>query len=105
MEIVWLSRVGSLEEDGSGEEREHGGLTAGDKENGIGELDDWEATEVLEINDVTQDAQRAKWNGKSVDNDEEDLRHDDGVYHACEEFLCYHRVLFHELGEVVEPGC
>ena len=42
---------------------------------------------------------------KLVDYGEKELRDDDSVYHAGEDFLCYYRVFFDDLGEVVQATC
>lgn len=42
---------------------------------------------------------------ETVDDGEEDLRADDGVDEAGEDFAREHGVLFDQLGEVVESGC
>ena len=61
--------------------------------------------QVLVVDAVAGDAEEGKPYGEAVDEDEESLEGDDGGDEVREEFLCEYRVLFDELGEVVEARC
>lgn len=79
--------------------------TAGEDEERVRELDDGEAAQVLGVDDVGEDAQRAGAEREAVDCAEEDLHCDHGVDQAGEEFLREDGVLLDQFGEVVEAGC
>ena len=50
-------------------------------------------------------AEEGEPDGEAIDDEEEELEHDDAVDEAGEEFFREDGVLFNELGEVVEAGC
>jgi len=71
-------------------------------EYGIRQLHYWEASEILHVDPMAANRQRAQGPGESVDEGEEDLRTDDGVDHAIKNPFCRHGVLFDYLREIVE---
>ena len=85
-------------------ERGGGIRTPGKDEDGDRELDDGEVAQVLQVDGMAGDAEEGKPEGKAVDDEEQELQHDDAVDEAREKFLREYRVLFHQLGEIVKTG-
>lgn len=79
--------------------------TAGENEDGVGELDDGEVAQVAHVDGMAGDAEGGEEEGEAIDCGEEDLGGDDAVDEAGEEFAREDGVLFDELGEVVESAC
>lgn len=81
------------------------GFTAGEEEDGIGELDGGEVAKVAHVDGVAEEGEEGEPEGEVVDEGEEDLRRGDGVDEAGEEFAREDAVLFDQFGEVVESRC
>jgi hypothetical protein len=75
--------------------------TAGKQEGRLRQLDDREATQVLRIHAMADDAESAQTEGEAVDEEQEHLDADDAVDELCEQLLGEDGVLFDELREVV----
>lgn len=79
-------------------------LTAGEYEERVRELDDWEASQVLRVYDVRADAHGAEEEGEAIEGAEEDLDGDDGVDEARQKLFGEDCVLFDQFREVIEAG-
>lgn len=72
-----------------------------DDEDGICELHHREASQVQAVYNVRGDTEEGEEVREAVEEGEEDLKGDDGVYHARKDLSSEDGVLFDELGEVV----
>ena len=79
--------------------------TARENEHRVGEPYGGEEAQVLQVDGMAGDAERGQAEGEAVHGHEEPLQRDDAVDEPREQLLRRDGVLFHEFGEVVQPGC
>lgn len=77
------------------------GLTAGNEEQGITQMDHGEFPHVSQVDQMGQNAHDAEFEAKAIDYAQECLEPNNRIYHARQETFCDHGVLFDELGEIV----
>ena len=75
------------------------------QEDGVGELDDGETAQVLQVYEVACDAEQGERVGEGVYQGEEELEGDYGVDEAGQDAFRYYGVFFDQLREVVETAC
>lgn len=68
---------------------------AGGNEDRVGELDDWEATQVQRVDAMAEEGERREGEREAVDDCEENLESDDGVDEAVEQSFGEDCVLFY----------
>lgn len=76
--------------------------TTRQKEDWICELDNWESSQVLCIDSMRDNADDREDDGEAVNSQKCYLHSDHDIDQAHEKLLCKDRVLFDQLGEVVE---
>lgn len=77
----------------------------GKNEQWVSQFDQGEATQVAGVDQVGEDAEEGKRDGESIEQDEEDLNADDGVYETTEQFSSKDGMFLDQFREVIQARC